>query len=110
MRRKPDFITRTVISVVFAFAFYILIVYIGVQLGVQENQRMTLVVGGLFASFLFAVFTWKTSLSLIGIVSFFIVLWAGDFAKLAPGETLFISVAACLATAFFIVIAKAFRD
>lgn len=109
MRRKPDFITRTVISVVFAFAFYILIVYIGVQLGVQENQRMTLVVGGLFASFLFAVFTWKTSLSLIGIV-FFIVLWAGDFAKLAPGETLFISVVACLATAFFIVIAQAFRD
>jgi len=107
VRRKNDFIKKIITAVPFAFIFYILIVISGVSLGVQGEM---LVFGSLFASLLFAVFIWKTPFSLIGLISFFIVLCTGTFAKLTPEQTLLFSVVSCLATAFFITIAKAFHD
>lgn len=110
MNQDIDFNTRIVVVVLSAFLLFALIVYVGVSLGVGEDLRISLVVGGGFATALFAIFTWKTLLSLIGIASFGISLWAGNFAKLTPEETLVFSVFACLVTALFFVLLRAFRN
>ena len=109
MSRNNDFLWRVVAAVVVAICFFALTVYVGVEIGIQEEYRNIMVVGGLFATFLFAIFVWKTFLSLVGILPFLTVLWAGDFANLAPGETLTIAVISCVITAFFVMSAKEFR-
>jgi len=108
--QKIDFNVRVAVVAFSAFLLFVLIVYVGVSLGVPEDQRATLVGVGLIVSLPFAVFTWKTFLSLIGLISFAISLWAGGFAGLAPEVTLVIAVSACLGTGFSIVIARAFRE
>ncbi|GAI23187.1 unnamed protein product, partial [marine sediment metagenome] len=55
-----------------------------------------------------AVFTWETLLSFIGVLFFYITLFAGQYANLEPGVTLLFSVIACLGTGFFLTLVKEF--
>lgn len=110
MTQKTDSYLKIGLTVASFFILYIFTVSSGVYLGVGEEWRMALVIGGLFVSIIFAAFTWANRLSLIGIASFLISLWAGNFAELTPEATVFISVLACILTAIFLTMIGAFRD
>lgn len=59
---------RIVIGVVFALILFASITYVGSTLGIEEDQRITLVGFGLLASFIYGVCTAAVMISGIGLV------------------------------------------
>ena len=110
MNRGDNFDMKVAAAVIAAIFFFISLVYMGNYIGIQEDLRTIMIAGGLLASLLLAIFTWKTNLSALGILFFFLVMIAGEYTKLEPEDTLLFSVFACLGAGLFLMVAKAFRE
>jgi len=105
-----DYYFKVASTLIAAIIVFLSTVYMGIEIGVSARLRTVMFAGGLVVSLFFGVFTWKTLLSFIGILFFYITLFAGQYANLEPGETLLFSVIACLGTGFFLTLAKAVNE
>jgi len=108
MRRIDYYYFKVALTLAAAIILFLSTVYMGIEIGVKDNLRTVMFAGGLFVSLFFAVFTWETLLSFIGVLFFYITLFAGQYANLEPGATLLFSVIACLGTGFFLTLVKEF--
>jgi hypothetical protein len=110
MGRIDDYYVKVASTIIAALLLFLSTVYMGIEIGVSTRLRTVMFAGGLIVSLFFAVFTWKTLLSFIGILFFYITLYTGQYAALEPGETLLFSIIACLGTGFFLAFAQAVNE
>lgn len=103
MKQETGFYLKVAATVALAIVLFVVIVVAGTFLGIEGVENRTfLVVGGLVASLFFGAFVWKSLLSAIGLIFFFVTFWASDYVGLGENETIIISVVACLVAAFLI--------
>jgi hypothetical protein len=110
MGRTDDYYVKVVSTLIAALLLFLSTVYMGIEIGVSPRLRTVMFAGGLIVSLFFAVCTWKTLLSFIGILFFYITLYTGQYAALEPGETLLFSIVACLGTGFCLTLAQAVNE
>jgi len=110
MRWTEYYYVKVASTLTAAVILFLSTVYMGIEIGVSVHLRTVMFAGGLMVSLFFAVCTWETLLSSIGILFFYITLFTGQYANLDPGVTLLFSVIACLGTGFFLTLAKAFNE
>lgn len=110
MRWTDYYYFKVALTLTAAIILFLSTVYMGIEIGVSAHFRTVMFAGGLIVSLFFAVFTWETLLSFIGILFFYITLFTGQYANLEPGATLLFSVIACLGTGFFLTLAKEFNE
>lgn len=104
------FTKKVILIVCSAFVFFILTVYTEAELGIPENLRFHLILGAVATFFPFAAVIPKIHTLLIGFISFFVMLWVGDFAGLPPYENIAISAVACLFIASLVAVASRLRQ
>jgi len=108
--RTNYYYVKVASTLIAAIILFLSTVYMGIEIGVSARFRTLMFGGGLIVSLFFAVFTWETLLSFIGILFFYITLFTGQYANLEPGATLLFSVIACLGAGFFLTLAKEFNE